>query len=87
LISGEHVPDRFGESAGEVDLGNFGAALFADSGLCALVAVTVGGGGAGVGGGLDERPAQVARSLRVLGRRMNKVYTGYDEVPLLEHNF
>jgi hypothetical protein len=33
LITGEHVPDRFGESAGEVDLGDFGAALFADPGF------------------------------------------------------
>src|SRR4029453_14516324 len=55
--------DRFGESAGEVDLGDLGAALFADACLQSLVAVAVGGVGAGVGGGLDERPAEVARSL------------------------
>jgi hypothetical protein len=33
LVAGEHVPDRLGESAGEVDLGDLGAALFAGSGL------------------------------------------------------
>ena len=27
LVAGEHVPDRFGESAREVDLGDLGAAL------------------------------------------------------------
>jgi hypothetical protein len=59
LVAGEHVPDRFGESAGEVDLGDLGAALFADAGFRVLVAVAVDGGGAGVGGGLDERPAQI----------------------------
>src|SRR4029453_15064595 len=55
--------DRFGESAGEVDLGDLGAALFADACLQSWVAVAVGGVGAGVGGGLDKRPAQVARAL------------------------
>jgi hypothetical protein len=39
LVAGEHVPDRFGESAGEVDLGDLGAALFADARLRLLVAV------------------------------------------------
>ena len=63
MLSGEHVPDRFGESAGEVDLGDLGAALFADAFLRLLVAVAVDGCGAGVGGGLDERSAQVARAL------------------------
>jgi hypothetical protein len=63
LVAGEHVPDRLGESAGEVDLGDLGAALLAEPGLGALVAVAVGGMGAGVGGGLDERPAQVAGTL------------------------
>ena len=59
----EHVPDRFGESAGEVDLGDLGAALLANPGFRLLVAVAVGGVGAGVGGGLDERPAQILRPL------------------------
>ena len=63
MITGEHVPDRFGESAGEVDLGDFGAALFADPGFGLLVAVAVGGVGAGVGGCFNECPAQVARAL------------------------
>jgi hypothetical protein len=36
------VPDRFGEPAGEVDLGDLGAALFADPRLRLLVAVAVG---------------------------------------------
>jgi hypothetical protein len=31
LVVGEHVPDRLGESAGEVDLGDLGAALLADA--------------------------------------------------------
>jgi hypothetical protein len=30
LLAAEHVPDRFGQSAGEVDLGDLGAALLAD---------------------------------------------------------
>jgi hypothetical protein len=30
LVAGEHVPDRLGKAAGEVDLGDFGAALFAE---------------------------------------------------------
>src|SRR6266540_6873047 len=46
LVAAEHVPDRFGEPAGEVDLGELGAALFADAGFRVLVAVTVGGVGA-----------------------------------------
>jgi hypothetical protein len=63
LVAGEHVPDRFGESAGEVDLGDLGAALSADPGFRLLVAIAVGGMRAGVGGGFDQRPAQVARAL------------------------
>jgi hypothetical protein len=63
LLAGEHVPDRFGEAAGEVDLGDLGAALLADPRFGLLVAVAVGGVGAGVGGGLDERPAQILGSL------------------------
>jgi hypothetical protein len=51
------VPDRLGESTGEVDLGDFGAALLADAGFGLLVAVAADGRGAGVGGGVDERPA------------------------------
>ncbi len=43
LVAGEHVPDRLGEPAGEVDLGDLGAALLADARLRPLVAVAVGG--------------------------------------------
>jgi hypothetical protein len=71
LVAGEHVPDRFGEPSGEIDLRDLGAALFADASFRLLVAVAVGGRGAGVSGGLDERPAQVARSL--LGERAAQV--------------
>jgi hypothetical protein len=63
LVAGEHVPDRFCESAGEVDLGDLGAALFAGTCFQSLVAASVGGVGAGMGGGLDEGPAEVARPL------------------------
>src|SRR5262245_45632560 len=42
FVAAEHVPDRFGESAGEVDLGDLGAALLADAGFGLLVAVAVG---------------------------------------------
>jgi len=70
LVAGEHVPDRFGESAGEVDLGDLGAALFAEPRLCPLIALAVSGVGAGVGGGLDECPAEVAGS--VLGERARR---------------
>ena len=31
LVAGEHVPDRFGELAGDVDLGHLGAALAEES--------------------------------------------------------
>jgi hypothetical protein len=36
------VPDRFGQPARQVDLGDLGAALFADARLGLLVAVAVG---------------------------------------------
>src|SRR3954466_11548655 len=41
LVAGEHVPDRFGEVAGEVDLGDLGAALAADAALGVLLALGV----------------------------------------------
>jgi hypothetical protein len=63
LFAGEHVPDRFGEPAGEVDLSDLGAALFADARLRLLVALAVDRMGAGVGGCFDERPAEIARAL------------------------
>jgi hypothetical protein len=67
LVAGEHVPDRLGELAGEVDLGDPGAALLAEPGLRSLVTLAIEGMGAGVDGGLDERPAQVLGAL--LGER------------------
>jgi hypothetical protein len=63
LVAGEHVPDGFGEAASEVDLCGLCAALFADARLRLLVALAVDRVGAGVGGCLDECPAQVARAL------------------------
>ena len=63
MLAGEHVPDRLGESAGEVDLGDLGAALFADPCLRSLVPGAIDRCCAGVRGCFDERPAQVARAL------------------------
>jgi hypothetical protein len=57
------VPDRLGQAAREVDLGDLGAALLADPRFGLLIAVAVDRVGAGVGGGFDERPAEIARSL------------------------
>ena len=54
LITGEHVPDRFGDLAGDVDLGDLRAALFAEPPLVAFVAVTVGSWLAGVNGCLES---------------------------------
>ena len=53
----------FGEFAAEVDLGDFGSASAAEAFLGALVALGVDGVGAGVQGGFEERPAQVARAV------------------------
>ncbi len=61
MITSEHVPDRLGEPAGDVDLGDFRAALAAKAGFGALVALAVDRVPPGVGGGLDQRPAQVLR--------------------------
>ena len=44
LVAGKHVPDRVSEPAGDVDLGDLGAALLAEPALVALVALRVGGG-------------------------------------------
>jgi hypothetical protein len=43
LVAGKHVPDRVGEPAGDVDLGDLGAALLAEPALVALVALGIGG--------------------------------------------
>ena len=47
LITSEHVPDRLGELAGEVDLRDLGAALAAESPAGPLVALAVEGMGGG----------------------------------------
>ena len=62
-VGGQHVPDRLGESAGQVDLGDLGAALAAQPGLGAPVALGVDRMTAGVGSRLDQRPAQILRSV------------------------
>jgi hypothetical protein len=61
------VPDRGAELAGELDPGDLGSALAAEALLGVLVPVAIGGMPGGVGGGLDEGPAQVLRA--VLGER------------------
>jgi len=43
LLAGKHVPDRVGEPSGDVDLGDFGAALLSEPALGSLVALGVGG--------------------------------------------
>src|SRR5205807_9580537 len=69
LVAGEHVPDRFGEPAGEIDLRDLGAALFADARLRLLVAVAVGGVGAGVGAAFDGGPGREGRPSLARGAR------------------
>ena len=41
LVTGQHVPDRLGQLAGELDLRDLGAALAAEAALGALVALLV----------------------------------------------
>jgi hypothetical protein len=41
LVAAEHVPDRLREPAGEVDLRDLGASLFADAGFRLLIALAV----------------------------------------------
>src|SRR5215216_2449873 len=60
LFASKHVPDRVGEPAGDVDLGDLGAALLAEPPLVSLVARRVGRVLQGVHGRLEHRPAQVA---------------------------
>jgi hypothetical protein len=67
LLAGEHVPDRVREAAGEVDAGDFRAALFAEAAFRAFVALAVERVSMGVRGRLDERPAEVAGT--VFGER------------------
>jgi hypothetical protein len=67
LIGGEHVPDRLGQPAGQVDPGDLRPALLAQAGPGPLVALGVDRMAGGVRGRLDQRPAQVLRP--VLGQR------------------
>src|SRR6266540_3125348 len=67
LVSGQHVPDRVGEAAGDIDLGDLGPALLAEPPLVSLVALRVGGVLERVHGRLEKRPAQVGGA--VLGQR------------------
>ena len=67
LTSRKHVPDRVGEAASDVDLGDLGAALGAEPALVALVALRVGGVLERVHRRLEQRPAQVSRPM--LGQR------------------
>src|SRR5512139_488782 len=71
LIASEHVPDRVGEPAGDVDLGDLGAPLLAEPPLVALVALGVGRVAERVHGRLEQCPAQIAgvRALRAGPRR------------------
>jgi hypothetical protein len=57
------VPDRFGESAGEIDLGDLGAALAAQAALGLLVAVAVVEVFAGAQRCFEQRPPQVFGSV------------------------
>jgi hypothetical protein len=63
LVAGEHVPDRFGQLAGQVDLGDLGSALAAEAFLGALIALAVDGVLAGVERRFEQPPAQVARAV------------------------
>ena len=61
------MPDGFGELAGDVDAGDLRATLTAETPLGPLVPFPIVGVTGSVGGGLDERPAQVLWA--VLGER------------------
>src|SRR4029450_3807774 len=67
LVAREHVPDRVGEPAGDLDLGDLGAALLPQAALGALVALGVGRVLEGVHGRLEQRPAQVGRPMLAQG--------------------
>src|SRR6476469_1399374 len=67
LVAGQHVPDRLGEPAGELDLGDLRAALAAQAALGALVALLEQGMRGGGDRGLHRSPAQVSRT--VFGER------------------
>ena len=59
MVAGEHVPDRLGELAGELDLRDLRAALASEALLGALVALLIERVIARVQRGLEQRPAQV----------------------------
>ena len=59
LALGEHVPDGGGELAGDLDPGNLRSALTAEALLGVLVPVAIRRVPGGVGGRLDEGPAEV----------------------------
>jgi hypothetical protein len=59
LIASEHVPDRLSEPAGDLDLGDLGAALLPQPALGALVALRIGRVLERVHGRFDQGPAQV----------------------------
>jgi hypothetical protein len=67
FVLGEDVPDCLGERAGEINPANLGPALAPEALLGALVALAIVGIPSRVGGGLDQRPAQVLRA--ILGQR------------------
>jgi hypothetical protein len=63
LLGGQHVPDGLGHAAGDVDPGDLRATLAAETTGGALVALGIDGIAGAVYGRLDQRPAQVARSV------------------------
>ena len=67
LSAREHVPDRGRQLAGELDPGDLAAPLLAEPARGALVAARVARMAGGMGGRLDQRPAQVLRAS--LGQR------------------
>src|ERR671919_1426456 len=69
LVSSEHVPDRVAEPAGDVDLGDLGAALLAQALLVSLVALRVGGMLERMHRRFEQRPAQVGGPCLVSGPR------------------
>ena len=68
----EHVPDGAGELAGDVDPGDLAAALAAEALLVPLVALAARRVPRGMGGGLDERPAQVLGAILGEGPRSSR---------------
>jgi hypothetical protein len=59
LVLREHVPDGFGQEAGDVDPGNLGTSLAAEAMLGPFVSIPIVDITSGVSGGFDEHPAQV----------------------------